>query len=358
MFTAEKIHPAALDIATLCFVGLCIAGLLGLFMVFAWLKERDMRALAWWGAAYLIGASAIALGTAPYPLLSLPPEISSALIFIACGMIWNGVRLFHGRRILPIAIFAGAAVWLILLQDSAIAANENARAALEGIVVAAYTFFIAFELWRERRKSAFSRTAAVIVPVLHAGIVVVPIAMKVFLPGELGVHWLDVFVLEAVLYSVGTAIIVLLLVKDHHVRIHRSAAETDHLTGLLNRRAFLDGARKLCAYQRARRQPVTLLMFDLDHFKSINDRFGHAGGDQVLREFANCTSSSMRAGDILGRLGGEEFAAIVSAPLDVTAKIAERIRGASRPLVPSSAKTRSGRRYRSASLARRWRMPM
>jgi hypothetical protein len=51
MLPVDKFHPATLDIATLCFVGLCIVALLGVFMVFAWLKERDMRALAWWGAA-------------------------------------------------------------------------------------------------------------------------------------------------------------------------------------------------------------------------------------------------------------------------------------------------------------------
>ena len=253
MLPVDKFHPATLDIATLCFVGLCIVALLGVFMVFAWLKERDMRALAWWGVAYLIGASAIALWAAPEPLLPLQDEVSSALIFIACGMIWNGVRLLPGRRVLQLATFAGAVAWLILSQDSTIVANENARAVLGGIIVAGYTFFIGFELWRERRKSAYSRTAAVVVPILHAGIIVVPIIMKVFLPGPLGAHWLDLFVLEAVLYSVGTAIIVLLLVKDHHLNIHRSAAEIDHLTGLLNWRAFLDGARKFCALQRTRR---------------------------------------------------------------------------------------------------------
>jgi diguanylate cyclase (GGDEF)-like protein len=241
-------------------------------------------------------------------------------------MIWNGVRLFHGRRVLPPASFAEAMVWLVLSQDSAIAGNENARAVLDGMVVAVYTFFIAFELWRERRKSAFSLTAAIIVPMLHAAIVVVSIAMTALLPSELGARWLDLLALEAVHYSVGTAIIVMLLVKDHHVHFDRSAAETDHLTGVLIRRVFLVGARRFCAFQRTRRQPVTPRMFDLDHFKSIYDRFGHAGGDEVLRLFATSTSATLRATDMIGRLGGEEFAAIIAAPLDTTTKIAERIR--------------------------------
>jgi diguanylate cyclase (GGDEF)-like protein len=67
-------------------------------------------------------------------------------------------------------------------------------------------------------------------------------------------------------------------------------------------------------------------MFDLDHFKSINDRFGHAVGDDALRVFADTVRKSMRASDIVGRLGGEEFAAIVAEPMDLATPIAERVR--------------------------------
>jgi diguanylate cyclase (GGDEF)-like protein len=125
---------------------------------------------------------------------------------------------------------------------------------------------------------------------------------------------------------VGAAFIVILMVKDYDVRAYRNAANTDPLTGLLSRRAFMENARELCVVQAKRRMPVTLLMFDLDHFKSINDRFGHATGDEALRVFARVVIMSMRASDIIGRLGGEEFAAIVSEPMETAARIAERIR--------------------------------
>jgi diguanylate cyclase (GGDEF)-like protein len=138
--------------------------------------------------------------------------------------------------------------------------------------------------------------------------------------------WVTVFALETVLYAVGTAFIVLLMVKDHSVGVYRTAASTDYLTGLLNRRAFLENALALCARQAARNKPVTLMMFDLDHFKSINDRFGHAVGDDALRVFADTIRKSMRASDIVGRLGGEEFAAIVAEPTALATSIAERVR--------------------------------
>ena len=69
-----------------------------------------------------------------------------------------------------------------------------------------------------------------------------------------------------------------------------------------------------------------MLMFDLDHFKSINDRFGHTAGDEVLRLFGRVVRASTRADDIIARFGGEEFIAIVPGGLESATKIAERVR--------------------------------
>ena len=326
MFTAVKPQLNTLDIPTLAFVSVCIAALLGLLLIFAWLQQRNVRSLAWWGSAYLIGASSIALWAAPALVYEMPREIPQALTFVACGMIWNGVRLFHGRTLIPTAAFAGAILWVVLCQVPSFAPGSNERIALGAIVVATYTFFIAYELRRERRKSLYSRTAAIVVPLVHAAIFLIPLGMQAFLPAAYAAAWLTVFALETMLYAIGTAFIVLLMVKDNDVAIYRSAASTDHLTGLLNRRAFLETAHMLCTRQAGRGQPVTMMVLDLDHFKSINDRFGHAVGDEVLREFANVARSSMRGSDIIGRLGGEEFAVIVAEPMQFAERIAERLR--------------------------------
>ena len=125
MFANGALQVAALDVPTLSFVAVCITALLGLFLTFTWVQQRDVRALAWWGAAYLIGASAMALWSAPPHLFRVPPEVSSALMFIACGMIWNGVRLFQGRRLLPFAVFAGAVVWLLLCAVSRVRRRQQ-----------------------------------------------------------------------------------------------------------------------------------------------------------------------------------------------------------------------------------------
>jgi diguanylate cyclase (GGDEF)-like protein len=140
--------------------------------------------------------------------------------------------------------------------------------------------------------------------------------------------WLTIFTLETILYAVGTAFIVMLMVKDHHVHVYRTAASTDHLTGLLNRRAFMENAQTLRKRLAKRGESVAVLMFDLDHFKSVNDRFGHSAGDEVLRLFARVTKASTRLDDIIGRFGGEEFIAIVPGDIEVAEKIAERVRTA------------------------------
>jgi GGDEF domain-containing protein len=326
MADATAIRLLSLDGPTLSFVAACIAGLMGVFLISAWLQQRNIRALAWWGSAYLIGASSIAFWGAQAPFVYLPPELSEALMFLACGMIWNGVRLFHGRRLWPIAAFAGAIGWLVASQLPGMGAGSIARISFGVIVVAIYTFFIAFELWRERRKSLYSRAAAIVVPCLHATIFLLPLGIKIFLPDAFSAAWQSVLALETIIYTVGTAFIVLLTVKDHHVTHYRKVATTDHLTGLLNRGAFLAGANEMFARQGAHGDPVTLLMFDLDKFKSINDRFGHATGDSALRVFAQVASTSIRATDVLGRLGGEEFAAIIPEDTDGALMVAERLR--------------------------------
>ena len=99
------------------------------------------------------------------------------------------------------------------------------------------------------------------------------------------------------------------------------------MTGIANRRSFLQDANLLAKRHRADPRPTAVLLIDLDHFKSINDRFGHALGDRVLEMFTETARKSVRASDLLGRLGGEEFAAMLyDTTRDKAVAVAERIR--------------------------------
>ncbi len=107
----------------------------------------------------------------------------------------------------------------------------------------------------------------------------------------------------------------------------RLVATTDFLTGALTRRTFTQ--RSATAFQHARRygHPLGMIAIDLDHFKQINDRYGHAAGDEVLRVMVDCCHETLRGTDLLGRLGGEEFAVLLPDTLtDAAYAAAERLR--------------------------------
>lgn len=109
----------------------------------------------------------------------------------------------------------------------------------------------------------------------------------------------------------------------------RETVRRDFLTGALSRRAFITELRTEIERHARDPRPSALAILDLDHFKSINDRFGHPAGDRVLRAVAKACRANLRAGDSLGRLGGEEFAMLlVDASAGTALRIANRIRAA------------------------------
>lgn len=124
----------------------------------------------------------------------------------------------------------------------------------------------------------------------------------------------------------------LLLCKQEDDRKMLHLATVDHLTGLLNRYAFFERAKALRGPQ------VSLLMLDLDHFKHINDRHGHAKGDEALCLFAKAIQAVLAGRGIVGRMGGEEFALALAVPFDEALQVAEALRAAvtAAPLPTSS----------------------
>jgi diguanylate cyclase (GGDEF)-like protein len=333
MLAPATTMPIVLDVTTLFMVATCVTGLLGLLLLFAFAKNR-IPALAWWGAAYLIGGCSVAAWSLE-GLISppMPTGIANALLFIACGTMWNAARVFHGRPVLGSALIGGAAMWLPACAFTDFAQWPAARIVLSSVIVATYTFATAAELWRERRKTLRRRWPAIFVPMLHGAVFLFPIPLASLLPADRGIvtlptGWVALFVLETMLYAVGTAFIVLVLATERTMRIHRDAAVTDELTGLLNRRGVLQAAQQLIMQQARKREPISALMFDLDHFKSINDTFGHAIGDKALHLFATTATVSMRTTDIVGRLGGEEFVALLPGKLADAKVVAERVRKA------------------------------
>jgi GGDEF domain-containing protein len=321
----------ALDVSTLTIIAAPVTALLGFFLLMAWMQDR-VRALAWWGSAYLLGGFSVAIWSVEHAIVPpLPPGIAKALLFLACGMIWTAARVFHGRVVLWGAQSVGAFVWLLASSFPSFTAWSAGRVTLACVIIAAYSFLTAAELWRERRRALIRRWPAIFVPLLHGAIFLFPIPLSGLLPENSGMltlasGWVAIIALEMILYAVGTAFLVMMMAQERTMRVHKDAASTDVLTGLLNRRGFVDASAAVIARAQAEVTPVTVLIFDLDHFKGINDRFGHAVGDAALRTFADAFRTHMREGDVLGRFGGEEFVAILPSTVEEGVTAADRVR--------------------------------
>jgi diguanylate cyclase (GGDEF)-like protein len=197
-------------------------------------------------------------------------------------------------------------------------------------IVSVYAALTASELWVERRKSLQRRWPAFVVPVMHGCVLMLPILLGSFLrphdPGFSTSVWVTVFAVELILYAVGTVFVIFMLVSERTVTAHRTAASTDPLTGMLNRRGFSEACGRVIEREAKAGRPVTVMIFDIDHFKSINDRFGHPAGDEILKLFSTIVMNNLRISDLSGRIGGEEFAALLPCSLEEGVLAAERVR--------------------------------
>ena len=321
----------SLDTATLYLVAAMVAAMLGAMLLFFG-RQENIPALIWWGAAYLLGAASVTVWTLASSTLGAMYSLAlNAIGFVACGMVWNAARVFHGRKPNLPGLLFGAIAWVAAVMALAPQASAM-RLTIGAGIVAVYAALTAAELWSERRKTLQKRWPAVAVPVLHGFVLMLPILLGDLLrPHDdafFSSIWVTVFSIELVLYAVGTVFVIFMLVSERTVTAHKTAASMDPLTGMLNRRGFAEATSRVIEREANAGRPATVLIFDIDHFKSINDRFGHPAGDEVLRLFATIVLNTLRITDLSGRIGGEEFAAFLPCPLEEGVIAAERVREA------------------------------
>jgi diguanylate cyclase (GGDEF)-like protein len=309
--------------------GFTLAVAAGLLLL-SWFQHRSFSALGIWGIAFATGAVATGLivGRGRLPdFVSI--VIANALLVTAYGLMWSGARKFDGRAPLIVASLSGAGIWLAGMLMPAIASNPTARASLIVLINATYTLLTARELWRARGEGLHSRWPAVGLLVLHALSLPTRIPLASSWEAAPTHHtYLLVFVLfESILLSMGAAYLFSALVRERLASGYRHAALIDSLTGIDNRRSFLEQGARMLQRAARERQMLCLLLFDLDHFKNVNDHYGHATGDGVLMSFCRIAAAQLRPTDLFGRLGGEEFACLL---VDVTPAealtVAERVR--------------------------------
>jgi len=323
-----------LDVNTLFMVTIYVEAILGLLLLFAWAQNTAIHAVAWWGFAHLIRAASVTLfgmyGTAP-DLITI--DLANALLFTAFAVTWTGARVFDGRPVEPVYLVTGAVLWLLVCRLPVLAEAVDTRSLIASAIITSYTWLTAYEFWRGRNELLVSRWPAIFMLFAHGALFLLRTPLASVLPWSptsnnmFGSVWLTVLSFEALLFTISIAFILLAMAKERTELRHRTAAMVDPLTGIANRRAFLQDAAQLAKHHSTNPHPTAVLLIDLDHFKSINDRFGHALGDRVLELFTEGARMSIRSSDLIGRLGGEEFAAVLyDTSRDKAVAVAERMR--------------------------------
>jgi diguanylate cyclase (GGDEF)-like protein len=307
--------------------------MLGLLLLFAWIQNSGIHAVAWWGCAHLLLAASVMLfgmyGSVPD---AISIDLANAILFTAFAVTWSGARVFDGRPPEPMYLVGGAVLWLIASRTPFFANSVDAKVLLSSGIITAYTWATAYEFWRGRSEPLVSRWPAIFMLFAHGALFLLRTPLSQVLPWSptnqvFESVWLTVLSFEALLFTIAIAFILLAMAKERTELRHKTAALVDPLTGIANRRAFLEEMNALAQRQGQGGKPVAVLLADLDHFKLINDRFGHAVGDHVLQIFAETASAKLGPCDLIGRLGGEEFAIVLyDSGHDKGLAIAERIR--------------------------------
>jgi len=230
------------------------------------------------------------------------------------------------RNLWPIAATVYAAIfWLTVVEE-----HVGLRTALLPTAAAVTLFLSATMIMRHRENSRPAERAAAIMMALF-GISQLVAAYVGLLQGAAGDDfyrglYVSINFLSLPAGYTGVAMFVIFMLASDLSEQMKEIAVRDQLTGLLNRRGFGEQAERAYATARRTDRPVSIIMTDIDHFKTINDEFGHAAGDNALAHFAKILKVTRRTDDILARVGGEEFAIVLpGTELEESIRIAEEL---------------------------------
>jgi diguanylate cyclase (GGDEF)-like protein len=301
---------------TISAVNVTVTVILGGVLLFTWAREDESPFVGWWGLALLILGAGVAMTAA-----ASPPNggdvlaIGTASIILGDALKWKASREFAHRPARLLWILLGPVGFLLAVQSSYLQSFDDRLSAL-CTILAIYNIAAAFELSRANGERLPSRLPAVILLVVTGFGYLSWFPLNLIMPIQesqwvvLSV-WFPAVILVTLLLRVALAFIVLSMAKERRELEQRVDALTDALTGLPNRRALFEAADTLSQDRDLKGDAISVLIFDLDHFKQTNDRFGHALGDRVLKLFAATASAHLNGTSIVARLGGEEFAAIL-----------------------------------------------
>jgi diguanylate cyclase (GGDEF)-like protein len=332
--------PVALDAGTLTTTLAVVSAVLAGLLALTWLQNRGMAVAGEWTLSFVLCALAAILVAArgAFPdFFAL--DAANVLRLSAFGLAWHAARHFCGQRGSWALAMAPAVLWIaaaLLLFGE----EYRPRILMSAPLLAAYSLAVAAELWRAPSRTSLARAASGVL-LVHAAFMIVRFLFALGMteaevPGTLAHPLHPLALVETMVVAISLAFLLLSGVREQVTMLYQEAALLDPLTGVGNRRGFDAEAKRMLARARRDGTSTALLLLDLDHFKALNDRFGHLAGDRALKAFARTVAAELREGDLLGRLGGEEFAvALADCRTDQAARLAERIRRATAALALS-----------------------
>ena len=302
---------------------------LSAILLFAWLHDRGARAYILWSAAFTAHAVGVLLVAARGQIPDfLSIEIGNALALASYSFGVSGIRSIDGRAIRPIVALP-TAIWIAGMFVPVIRENLGYRVSLYSIASASGCLLLMLSLLPPGIGTPRTRHSLASVFALQGAISVIA-SIEMSLRPALTLQEISTAPLTGFTAALSVVLSVMfgakMLIERSEQRL-RDLAAADMLTGVLNRRGFFDRFTSIKAEAERGNRQLALLLFDLDHFKQINDRHGHQAGDEVLIAFSRLVTRRLAGRGAFGRLGGEEFAAVM--PIDDVAEakqLAENIR--------------------------------
>ena len=292
---------------------------------------------SWCVANAVLAAAMVAFIVEPRlaePLVSILPN---GLLVVGFAWRWRAARQFGGRATPPLVLWAPAAGFaLCCLLPSALWDYQTTYTVVN-VLLSAYALATMWEFWRDRADRLPSRYALAAAYLFMGASFGVRAGQGLLDSHAIGTHLpqdtlLLVHLWVGLVHTIASGAFALSIAYERGTAQLRYDATHDALTGLLNRGAF----EAVIAERLADRspEPFAVILFDIDHFKLINDRYGHAAGDEAIRACAKALREHLDASAIVARIGGEEFAALLPncGEADAVGQ-AERVRRAVRALI-------------------------
>lgn len=314
-----------------------IALVLAAACLLLWFHQKTRPYMAVLSAGYAATAIGFLLQYFELPIGFYPTKFVSNVFFATAGVLVSTAIVSRYRRPVPyVALFmlAGAGLagllWFMTAEPSLTWRIYSMNFALGGM-----SFVVAAEVYKARQKASLDRlllVASVLTGLNFTVRTVILVALNGGYDSYDGLYtspyWTSALLTHALLSMVIALTLIIGSVTDVLAAL-RMEAHTDPLSGLLNRRGFEERARALIVAAGRGSAPLSLVLADLDHFKSVNDAHGHGVGDAVIAAFSGLLRGTGSEVTIIGRTGGEEFAILVPAcDVAVARLLAEGLRAA------------------------------